>query len=63
MNKGANHWASSQDFQVGWKKKRRKRELGLFWNGDIGRVSWRQDSPPEESDRLTRLGCSCCTQR
>jgi hypothetical protein len=31
MNKGANHWMSRQDFQVGWRKRRSRRELIPFF--------------------------------
>ena len=34
VNKGANHWASRQDFRVGSSKRGSGRELGPFWNGD-----------------------------
>jgi hypothetical protein len=30
MNKGANHWASRRDFQVGKGKRGSRREIGLF---------------------------------
>jgi hypothetical protein len=41
MNKGANHWASSRGFQVGWRKKGRRREF-LFGKGTAEgvRFSW-----------------------
>jgi hypothetical protein len=40
MNKGANHWASRQDFRVGWRKKIKRRELEAFWNRDSIRARW-----------------------
>jgi hypothetical protein len=33
MNKGVNHWVSRQDFWVGPRKRRRKRELEFFGQG------------------------------
>jgi hypothetical protein len=30
MNKGIYHWASRRDFQVGWRKRGSRRELGPF---------------------------------
>ena len=33
MNKGISHWASTQDFRVGQRKRGSRRELGAFWTG------------------------------
>jgi hypothetical protein len=33
MNKGANYWASRWNFWVGQRKRRSRRELGLFGMG------------------------------
>ena len=45
MNKGANHWASRRDFQVGWRKRESRRELGLL-DGDSVRTICRYEYLP-----------------
>jgi hypothetical protein len=74
MNKGANHWVGRQDFQVGWRKRRSRREALL--DGDSMRKGYNYKcllvpmvglsgigTGGFRFNKAYKLGFICCAQR